>query len=131
MPLTKDMLSVTSVSTASLVVVISGCFRVYNKWSVSIGGSSRGVEYCVVCISEVSKGEKLRWLRCGHGFHDGCIDAWLKVGTTCPICRLNVVPDRSFLVSSMVSLGKRVVKWIENPLLSEITLAFCESVGYV
>ncbi|KAE8719965.1 Muscle M-line assembly protein unc-89, putative isoform 1 [Hibiscus syriacus] len=119
------MLSVIWVSTASLMVVVSGCYHFYNKW---IESSSRDVEYCVVCISEVSKGEKLGWLRCGHGFHDGCIDAWLKVGTTCPICRVNVVPKRSFLVSSMVS---RAVKWIQNPLSSEITLAFCESVGYV
>ncbi|KAE8674190.1 hypothetical protein F3Y22_tig00111769pilonHSYRG00556 [Hibiscus syriacus] len=94
------MISVNSVSSASLVVVVvvGGCFR-FSKW-------------------------------CGHGFHDGCIDAWLKVGTTCPIAGLtsSLTEALSFLPWF---LGKRVVKWIENPLSSEITLAFCESVGYV
>ncbi|KAK8664473.1 hypothetical protein V6N13_084262 [Hibiscus sabdariffa] len=130
--LTGDTLSGISVSTAlSSVLVVSGCFHVYKKLFTSIGSSSRGVEYCVVCMSKVSKGEKLRWLRCRHCFHDSCIDAWLKVGTTCPICRADVAPKRSILVSSTVSLAKRAVKWIKNPLSSELTLAFCESFGYV
>ncbi|KAK8479994.1 hypothetical protein V6N13_132658 [Hibiscus sabdariffa] len=117
------MLSRISVSTA---LFVAGSFHVYSKWFASVG---RELEYCVVCISKVSEGEKLRWLRCGHGFHACCIDAWLEVGTTCPICRVDVAPDRCFLVSCMGCLAKRVVKWVENPLSSEFTLAFCESIG--
>ncbi|MBA0812152.1 hypothetical protein Gohar_026143, partial [Gossypium harknessii] len=75
----------------------------------------------------VSNGEELRWLpMCHHCFHAHCIDAWLEVSPTCPICRVNVAPNRSFIISSMVSLAKRVGEWIENPLSSELTVAFCE-----
>ncbi|KAA3479156.1 LINE-1 reverse transcriptase isogeny [Gossypium australe] len=123
----NKMLSVILVFMALLVV---SCLHVYNNWFGSTG-NSHGVEYCVVCLSKVSKGEKLRWLRCRHCFHVHCIDAWLKVGTTCPICRVNVAPKRNFIISSMVSLAKRVGQWIENPLSSELTVAFCESFGFM
>ncbi|KAK8331158.1 hypothetical protein V6Z11_A10G056100 [Gossypium hirsutum] len=106
------MLSVILVFMALLVV---SCLHVYNNWFGSTG-NSHGVEYCVVCR---------------HCFHVHCIDAWLKVGKTCPICRVNVAPQRNFIISSIVSLAKRVGQWIENPLSSELTVAFCESFGFM
>ncbi|KAG4178548.1 hypothetical protein ERO13_A10G050274v2 [Gossypium hirsutum] len=106
------MLSVILVFMALLVV---SCLHVYNNWF--------GTRFY--------KGEKLRWLRCRHCFHVHCIDAWLKVGKTCPICRVNVAPQRNFIISSIVSLAKRVGQWIENPLSSELTVAFCESFGFM
>jgi hypothetical protein len=27
--------------------------------------------------------------KCGHQFHKSCIDAWRKVKTTCPLCRVD------------------------------------------
>ncbi|MBA0812151.1 hypothetical protein Gohar_026143, partial [Gossypium harknessii] len=121
--------SVTLIITAFLVV---SCIHVYNKWFASTGNRHELVEYCVVCLGMVSNGEELRWLpMCHHCFHAHCIDAWLEVSPTCPICRVNVAPNRSFIISSMVSLAKRVGEWIENPLSSELTVAFCESFGFL
>ncbi|CAL5214560.1 unnamed protein product [Lathyrus oleraceus] len=43
---------------------------------------------CVICISEFTKGEKVRILpKCNHGFHVRCIDKWLKEHSSCPKCR--------------------------------------------
>ncbi|CAI8619093.1 unnamed protein product [Vicia faba] len=43
---------------------------------------------CVICISEFTKGEKVRILpKCNHGFHVGCINKWLKEHSSCPKCR--------------------------------------------
>ncbi|CAK8578922.1 unnamed protein product [Lathyrus sativus] len=43
---------------------------------------------CVICISEFTKGEKVRILpKCNHGFHVRCIDKWLKAHSSCPKCR--------------------------------------------
>ncbi|CAI8619085.1 unnamed protein product [Vicia faba] len=43
---------------------------------------------CVICLSEFTKGEKVRILpKCNHGFHVGCIDKWLKAHSSCPKCR--------------------------------------------
>lgn len=40
--------------------------------------------------------EKLRLLpECQHGFHVGCVDAWLVTHKTCPVCCRNVVSGES------------------------------------
>jgi hypothetical protein len=42
---------------------------------------------CPVCLCEFAKGESLKSLPCVHFFHKDCIDTWLMVGHTCPICK--------------------------------------------
>ncbi|KAF2318160.1 hypothetical protein GH714_001737 [Hevea brasiliensis] len=41
-----------------------------------------------ICLVEYSDNDVLRLLPdCGHVFHVQCVDQWLKVHPTCPICR--------------------------------------------
>ncbi|KAG7597955.1 Zinc finger RING-type [Arabidopsis suecica] len=48
---------------------------------------------CPVCLNEFEDDETLRLIpQCCHVFHPGCIDAWLRSQTTCPLCRANLVP---------------------------------------
>ncbi|ESO00026.1 hypothetical protein HELRODRAFT_101303 [Helobdella robusta] len=49
--------------------------------------SARNQTSCVVCMSEFELGHHLRSLPCAHEFHTACINKWLKVNRTCPICR--------------------------------------------
>lgn len=42
---------------------------------------------CSICLEELDNGEKNRVLQCGHIFHTGCIEPWLKKYFTCPYCR--------------------------------------------
>jgi len=42
---------------------------------------------CAICMTEFVKDENLRSLQCSHHFHRECIDKWLSVGTTCPVCK--------------------------------------------
>ncbi|KAI5076961.1 hypothetical protein GOP47_0009026 [Adiantum capillus-veneris] len=43
---------------------------------------------CVVCLNAFEEGEVLRLLpKCGHSFHQNCIDMWLFSHVTCPLCR--------------------------------------------
>ncbi|KAM0871206.1 hypothetical protein ACQ4PT_039576 [Festuca glaucescens] len=45
-------------------------------------------EHCAVCLGEMEDGELGRLLpACRHVFHVGCIDAWLRLSSTCPVCR--------------------------------------------
>uniref|UniRef100_A0A453DRN4 RING-type E3 ubiquitin transferase n=2 Tax=Aegilops tauschii TaxID=37682 RepID=A0A453DRN4_AEGTS len=51
-----------------------------------------GVLECAVCLAGLQDGEQARFLPCcGHGFHAGCISAWLASRPTCPLCRVTVV----------------------------------------
>ncbi|CAN6361921.1 unnamed protein product [Urochloa humidicola] len=48
---------------------------------------------CAVCQADYAEGDELRRLpECGHAFHRGCIDQWLRRRPTCPVCRASPPP---------------------------------------
>ncbi|KAL5537413.1 hypothetical protein UlMin_043046 [Ulmus minor] len=48
---------------------------------------------CAVCLGEYEAEDRLQQIpACGHTFHIDCIDHWLSNHTTCPLCRLSLLP---------------------------------------
>lgn len=43
---------------------------------------------CSICLTDFENGSECSKLECGHFFHRQCLEDWLKVKNTCPICRL-------------------------------------------
>ncbi|GFZ00973.1 RING/U-box superfamily protein [Actinidia rufa] len=57
------------------------------------GGGGGGVSDCSICLCEYRDGEMLRMLPdCKHFFHLTCVDAWLKLNASCPVCRNSPLP---------------------------------------
>ncbi|ORX38490.1 hypothetical protein BD324DRAFT_680220 [Kockovaella imperatae] len=50
---------------------------------------------CPVCKEEFTVGEEVKRIPCKHIFHPDCVDPWLKVNGSCPVCRFSLVPDES------------------------------------
>lgn len=49
---------------------------------------------CAICLSDYKPSDVIRLLQeCGHLFHVKCIDTWLNVHPTCPVCRKSPVAD--------------------------------------
>lgn len=49
---------------------------------------------CSVCLGEYQSDEKLQRIPpCGHTFHVDCIDHWLSTNSTCPLCRVSLLPS--------------------------------------
>lgn len=42
---------------------------------------------CAICMCDYENEEEYRVLPCGHDYHKGCIDQWLKKKALCPLCR--------------------------------------------
>ncbi|GMN67812.1 hypothetical protein TIFTF001_036887 [Ficus carica] len=43
---------------------------------------------CSVCLEDYIESDVLRLLPdCGHAFHLKCVDPWLRLRPTCPLCR--------------------------------------------
>lgn len=62
-------------------------------------GKSRRVpgpndECCWICLSEYNSEETIRCIpECKHCFHADCIDEWLRMNITCPVCRNSPSPS--------------------------------------
>ncbi|XP_010278591.1 PREDICTED: E3 ubiquitin-protein ligase At1g12760 isoform X2 [Nelumbo nucifera] len=46
---------------------------------------------CCICLSTYDDGAELRKLPCSHHFHCSCIDKWLYINATCPLCKYNII----------------------------------------
>ena len=46
---------------------------------------------CSICYEPIPAGEAMRCMNCDAVFHRGCIEAWLSLNGTCPICKAVVV----------------------------------------
>ncbi|KAM7256583.1 hypothetical protein ACFE04_012324 [Oxalis oulophora] len=46
---------------------------------------------CCICLSAYDDGVELRELPCGHHFHCACVDKWLYINATCPLCKYNIL----------------------------------------
>ncbi|KAJ1288938.1 hypothetical protein BS78_02G127200 [Paspalum vaginatum] len=48
---------------------------------------------CCICLCPYEDGAELRELPCNHHFHCTCIDKWLHLNATCPLCKFNIVKN--------------------------------------
>lgn len=48
---------------------------------------------CAICLDEWKVGEKIKEMPCKHSYHSGCIEKWLGVHGTCPVCRFKMPVD--------------------------------------
>ncbi|XP_057469752.1 E3 ubiquitin-protein ligase MPSR1-like [Actinidia eriantha] len=48
--------------------------------------SDLGLE-CAICLGEYEIGGEAKEMPCKHRFHSGCIEKWLGIHGSCPICR--------------------------------------------
>ncbi|CAL5433002.1 unnamed protein product [Camellia sinensis] len=46
---------------------------------------------CCICLCTYDDGAELRELPCGHHFHCTCVDKWLYINATCPLCKYNIL----------------------------------------
>ncbi|KAG9139442.1 hypothetical protein Leryth_027428 [Lithospermum erythrorhizon] len=48
---------------------------------------------CCICLCAYDDGAELRELPCHHHFHCSCIDKWLFINATCPLCKFNILKN--------------------------------------
>ncbi|KAI3741376.1 hypothetical protein L1987_59048 [Smallanthus sonchifolius] len=98
--------SVTTVTPETAMVPHGGMvigldqLTIESYTKVALGESKRlpGHEdaACSICLSEYNVKEIVRCIpECRHCFHAECIDEWLKLKGTCPVCRNSPSPARA------------------------------------
>ncbi|CAN6467360.1 unnamed protein product [Victoria cruziana] len=69
------------------------------------GDRQDGLE-CAVCLSPFEDEEKGRELPpCRHCFHAQCIDSWLQLHSTCPVCRASVAVEVKIAIGAQAGSG--------------------------
>ncbi|KAH9323106.1 hypothetical protein KI387_017745, partial [Taxus chinensis] len=53
---------------------------------------------CCICLGKYKDDVELRELPCLHHFHVDCVDKWLKINATCPLCK-HEISDSSEVAS--------------------------------
>ncbi|CAM8897328.1 unnamed protein product [Rhodiola kirilowii] len=49
---------------------------------------------CSICLADYKGSDVLRMLpECSHLFHVKCVDPWLRLHPTCPVCRTSPLPS--------------------------------------
>uniref|UniRef100_A0A672S3K8 Ring finger protein 215 n=1 Tax=Sinocyclocheilus grahami TaxID=75366 RepID=A0A672S3K8_SINGR len=49
---------------------------------------------CAVCLEQYNNNQCLRVLPCLHEFHRDCVDPWLLLQQTCPLCKRSVLGEK-------------------------------------
>ncbi|GLT78101.1 hypothetical protein SLA2020_496470 [Shorea laevis] len=83
--------SSVALGSASAVKGLDG--QTIESYPITVLGASRRLpkpsdNTCSICLSEYQAKETLRTLPdCQHYFHANCLDGWLRLNGTCPLCR--------------------------------------------
>ncbi|KAI4348438.1 hypothetical protein L6164_009162 [Bauhinia variegata] len=55
---------------------------------------------CTVCLEDLEIGNQVKEMPCKHKFHEDCIVSWLKLHSSCPVCRFRMPSDDSIVETS-------------------------------
>ncbi|XP_036455076.1 RING finger protein 215 [Colossoma macropomum] len=65
-------------------------YRQPKAWSDPTHGQPE-TDSCAVCLEQYNNNQCLRVLPCLHEFHRDCVDPWLLLQQTCPLCKRSVL----------------------------------------
>ncbi|KXS11642.1 hypothetical protein M427DRAFT_60498 [Gonapodya prolifera JEL478] len=61
----------------------------------SDGEKGSGLVPCAVCQDSFKVGDVVDKMPCDHVFHGDCLESWLKINGTCPVCRYRLTGGES------------------------------------
>ncbi|XP_059298180.1 RING-H2 finger protein ATL70-like [Lycium ferocissimum] len=81
----------------------------YSEAKVNYNEDSTASTCCSICLADYKDNDMLRLLQdCGHLFHLKCVDSWLMLNPSCPICRTSPLPSPlSTPLAEVVPLASR------------------------
>ncbi|GMI72489.1 Arabidopsis Toxicos en Levadura 69 [Hibiscus trionum] len=94
----RGMADEESIEIATVVLGLDG--PIIESYPKIIVGESRRLPGpndgpCCICLTEYEAKDQIRCIpECNHFFHVDCIDEWLRMNATCPLCRNSPAPSQ-------------------------------------
>ncbi|KAK8672641.1 hypothetical protein V6N13_111006 [Hibiscus sabdariffa] len=66
---------------------------------IKVGGGGD----CSICLEEFKEEEEGSEMPCEHVFHRGCVEKWLRMNRSCPVCRF-LMPAEEGTSDTLMSL---------------------------
>mmetsp|Transcript_95115 Transcript_95115/g.307103 ORF Transcript_95115/g.307103 Transcript_95115/m.307103 type:complete len:473 (-) Transcript_95115:71-1489(-) len=54
-------------------------------------GQGKDAEVCSICCDTFQEEDRMRVLPCLHRYHAACVDKWLALSSTCPLCKGDII----------------------------------------
>ncbi|KAK4358065.1 hypothetical protein RND71_023675 [Anisodus tanguticus] len=121
-PLTQGMVVIESRSSSSFDSLLSELMRKEGQPPASQASieALQSVEICeegekgecAICLDELRVGGVVKEMPCKHRFHGDCVEKWLKIHGSCPICRYKMPEEDGDLNNKSENRGRRREIWI-------------------
>ncbi|XP_040992882.1 putative RING-H2 finger protein ATL69 [Juglans microcarpa x Juglans regia] len=95
----SDRQSTARTSMVPVIVVMGLDGSIIESYPKTVLGESRRLPTpnhgpCSICLSDYLPKDTIRCIPdCHHCFHANCIDEWLRMSATCPLCRTSPAPS--------------------------------------
>ncbi|XVE83769.1 hypothetical protein DITRI_Ditri16bG0113000 [Diplodiscus trichospermus] len=73
---------------------------------------------CSICLEELKVDEEAREMPCKHFFHSGCVEKWLLIHGSCPVCRFLMPAEAVDSRGGDGGQGSLEVGSVQNPAQS-------------
>ena len=57
-------------------------------------------ENCTICLESFSPSQPVTTTICNHRYHETCLNKWLNIGNTCPLCK-TILSDRTIAPNNL------------------------------
>ncbi|KAK9715942.1 hypothetical protein RND81_06G200200 [Saponaria officinalis] len=95
-PGTEHVINITGIDEETLKSYPKCLYSQLERRKKEENGGKKGSSTensCSVCLGEYKGSDMVRELgECGHVFHVKCVDYWLRLNPTCPLCRTSPLP---------------------------------------
>ena len=61
---------------------------------------------CTICLTSKRWYHNIRKLKCGHKYHLECINIWSHQNKTCPVCRIEILPQNDLSINEFILAEK-------------------------